>query len=196
MAEWLVVGLGNPGREYAMSPHNMGFMAVDLLAVRHGIRIARKSSRALVGSGEIAGKAVVLAKPQTYMNLSGEPVKPLLEMGAMTPANVIVVYDDHDLPWKFLRIRPRGSAGGHHGVESVIAHLGTNGFARVRLGICPGSGRATPEFLLKPFRREQKEELEGFLDQAAQAVESIISEGVVTAMTKYNSSRPRLQEEE
>ena len=122
MAEWLVVGLGNPGREYALSPHNLGFMVIDRLAERNAIRIARKLSRALVGGGEICGKAVLLAKPQTYMNLSGESVKPLLEMGSMTAANLIVVYDDNDLPWKNLRIRPRGSAGGHHGMESVTVN--------------------------------------------------------------------------
>ena len=109
---------------------------------------------------------------------------------------MIVVYDDHDLPWKTLRIRPRGSAGGHHGMESVIGSLGATEFTRVRLGINPGTGRAEPEFLLKPFRRGQRKELDDFLDHAAQAVASIISEGVEMAMTKFNSPRPRSKSEE
>ncbi len=196
MVEWLVVGLGNPGQEYAMSPHNVGFMVIDRLAQRHGARVTRKISRALVGAGEIGGHSALLAKPQTYMNLSGEAVEPLLKKNSLTAANLIVVYDDHDLPWKTLRIRPRGSAGGHHGMESVIGSLGVTEFTRVRLGINFGSGRAKPEFLLKPFRRGQRKELGDFLDHAAQAVASIISEGVEMAMTKFNSPRLRSKSEE
>lgn len=186
MAEFLVVGLGNPGKEYAQSPHNIGFLVVDRLAEGCGARVKSRYSRALVGQVSIAGAAVVLAKPQTFMNLSGESVQPLLEKNGLTAAELIVVYDDHDLPWQGLRIRPRGSAGGHHGMESVIRSIGTTEFTRVRLGIDFGRGRAEPEYLLTPLRREQREQLDGFLDYAAQAVVSIISEGVDMAMTKYN----------
>ncbi len=186
MADWLVVGLGNPGAEYEASPHNIGFMVLDRLAERAGIRMSRKECRARLGGGQVGGKPVLLAKPQTYMNLSGESVQPLLMKNELAPERLIVVYDDHDLPWTALRIRPRGSAGGHHGMESVMRSIGTNEFARVRLGIDTGRGRADPDFLLRPFRREQREELDGLLDLAAQAVESIISEGVVMAMTKFN----------
>jgi PTH1 family peptidyl-tRNA hydrolase len=184
--QWLVVGLGNPGEEYAQSPHNAGFLVVDRLGERSGARVTRKDCRALVGQARIAGEAALLAKPQTFMNLSGEAVRGLLVKNELTPANLVVVYDDHDLPWLSLRIRPRGSAGGHHGMESVIRVIGTQEFIRVRLGIDPGCGRATPDFLLQPFRREQRKELDAFLDYGAQAVESIISEGVDMAMTKYN----------
>jgi PTH1 family peptidyl-tRNA hydrolase len=186
MVEWLVVGLGNPGEEYAGSPHNVGFMVIDRLAEGCGARVRRKDSRALVGRVEIDGVPVLLAKPQTFMNLSGESVAPLVEKNSLTPDRLIVVYDDHDLPWLALRIRPRGSAGGHHGMESVIRAVGTTEFARVRLGIDFGRGRAEPEFLLKPFRREQRKQLDDFLDYAAQAVVSMISEGVEMAMTKFN----------
>lgn len=186
MVEWLVVGLGNPGEEYRQSPHNIGFMVVDRLAEGCGARVRRKDSRALVGRAAIGSTAVLLAKPQTYMNLSGEAVKPLLEKNSLTAERLIVVYDDHDLPWTALRIRPRGSAGGHHGMESVIRSIGTTEFTRVRLGIDSTRGRAEPEYLLKPLRREQRIELDDFLDYAAQAVGSIISEGVEMAMTKFN----------
>ena len=184
--EWLVVGLGNPGKEYAQSPHNIGFMVIDRLAEGCGGSVKRKNSRALTGQVTIADQALLLAKPQTFMNLSGESVEPLLQKNSIGPSGLIVVYDDHDLPWQALRIRPRGSAGGHHGMESVIRSIGTTEFTRVRLGIDFGRGRAEPEYLLKPLGREQRRQLDDFLDFAAQAVVSIISEGVAMAMTKYN----------
>lgn len=186
MVDWLVVGLGNPGEEYARSPHNAGFMTVDRLAERCGGRVKRKDSRALVGQVSIGGVVALLAKPQTFMNLSGESVKPLLAKNALAADRLVVIYDDHDLPWESLRIRPRGSAGGHHGMESVIRCLGTNEFIRMRLGVGFDRGRAEPDYLLQPFRREQRSRLDGFLDYAAQAAESIISEGVETAMTRFN----------
>jgi PTH1 family peptidyl-tRNA hydrolase len=187
MLDWLIVGLGNPDPEYARSPHNIGFMVIDALAEKYGARVTRKDSRALTGPADIEGRKVLLAKPQTYMNLSGVSVRPLLEKNELTPANLIVVYDDHDLAWTSLRIRHSGSAGGHHGMESVIGCIGTKEFTRVRLGIDPGgTKRAEPEYLLKPLRREQLKELDGFLDYAAQAVVSIISEGAEKAMTRFN----------
>ncbi len=186
MVEWLVVGLGNPGEEYEHSPHNAGFMVIDRLAEGCGARVKRKDSRALVGQALIGSVPVLLVKPQTFMNLSGESVKPLLEKNSVPAERMIVVYDDHDLPWLSLRIRPNGSAGGHHGMESVIRCVGTTEFCRVRLGIDFGRGRADPDYLLRPFRREQRSQLDDFLDYGAQAVGSIISEGVEKAMTKYN----------
>jgi peptidyl-tRNA hydrolase, PTH1 family len=197
MSDWLVVGLGNPDPEYALSPHNIGFMVIDRLAERYGARVTRKDSRALTGPAGIEGERVLLAKPQTYMNLSGGSVRPLLEKHELTPANLVVVYDDHDLLWTGLRIRLAGSAGGHHGMESVIDCIGTNEFTRVRLGIDPGgTKRAEPEYLLKPLRREQLKELGDFLDYAAQAVVSIISEGAGKAMTKFNRRAQGEKEDE
>jgi PTH1 family peptidyl-tRNA hydrolase len=196
MIQFLVVGLGNPGRRYARSPHNIGFMVVERLAERESIRMNRKECQALVGSGEIQGTPALLAEPQTYMNLSGVSVRSLMEKYSFTAQDLIVIYDDHDLPWTALRIRPSGSAGGHHGMESVIASLGATEFVRMRVGISPGSGKADPQFLLKPFRREHRKPLGDLLDYAAQAVASIMSEGVEKAMTKFNRRAPGSQSEE
>jgi PTH1 family peptidyl-tRNA hydrolase len=193
----LVVGLGNPGEEYANTPHNLGFLVVDRLAAHHAIRVSRRDSRALVGAGEIGGQSVMLAKPQTFMNLSGTSVKPLLEKHEMTPQDLVLVYDELDLPWTALRIKPRGSSANHNGVESVIQSLGTKDFARVRLGIHPGHPiRDGADFVLSPFRRRQEKELDELTGYAADAVSSIIAEGVEKAMTKFNRRAPGLQTEE
>src|SRR5712691_5269066 len=135
---YLVVGLGNPGAEYENTPHNLGFRVIDLLAERHSIRVNRRDSKALAGVGEIAGKPVMLAKPQTFMNLSGTSVAPLMEKHGLGLADLIVVWDELNLPWGGLRILKNGSAGGHNGAESVIGSLGSREFVRVRLGIHPG----------------------------------------------------------
>jgi len=184
---YLVVGLGNPGNEYAKTPHNMGFRVVDLLAERNSIRVSRNDSKALVGVGEIAQKAVMLAKPQTFMNLSGTSVAPLIEKHGLTAADLILVYDELDLPWGEMRIKLRGSAAGHHGPESVIEKLGTKEFIRVRLGVNPGYKiRDGAEYLLAPIKRSQWKEADELAARGAQAVESIIAEGVEKAMTTYN----------
>lgn len=182
----LVVGLGNPGRRYENTPHNLGFMVVDLLAERHGIRVRQKDCSALVGAGTVEGNRVVLAKPQTYMNASGRSVRALLESRALSPADMILVYDDLDLPWTAVRIRAKGSAGGHHGVESVSGEIGSADFSRVRLGIAGYRVQDGAEFVLAPFKRAQKKELDEVLDHASAAVASIISEGVEKAMTMFN----------
>ena len=124
--DWLIVGLGNPGPEYEYTAHNLGFLVVDLTAERNRIKVGRKDSMALVGNGAIAGKRVLLAKPQTYMNVSGPSVKGLLAKHELKPEQLLLIYDELDLPWQSLRIRPKGSAGGHHGVESVIRAIGSN----------------------------------------------------------------------
>ena len=120
---FLVAGLGNPGEEYALTPHNLGFLTVDRLAERHGIRVTRKDSKALVGVGEIDGREVMLAKPQTFMNLSGTSLAPLMEKHGIALGRLVVVYDELDLPWMALRIKPKGSAAGHNGMKSVIQQL-------------------------------------------------------------------------
>ena len=193
----LVVGLGNPGPEYAQTPHNLGFLVVDRLAENHSIRVTRRDSRALVGIGEISGQPVMLAKPQTFMNLSGTSVAPLLEKHELTPQDLVLVYDELDLPWTSLRIKPKGSSANHNGVESVIRSLGTKDFARVRLGIHPGHPiRDGADFVLSPFRRPQEKELDELVGYAADAVRSIIAEGVEKAMTKFNRRAPGLPTEE
>jgi len=194
---FLVAGLGNPGEEYALTPHNLGFLTVDRLAERHGIRVTRKDSKALVGVGEVDGQAVMLAKPQTFMNLSGTSLAPLMEKHSIEPGRLVVVYDELDLGWMALRIKPKGSAAGHNGMKSVISSLKTSEIVRVRLGIHPGRPLDSgTEYLLAPMRRRQQKELDEFIDYAADAVRAIIAEGVAKAMTKYNRRAPGLQEEE
>lgn len=185
---FLVVGLGNPGEKYAETPHNLGFLAVDRLAARHSIRLTRKENQALVGQGQIAGKPAMLAKPQTFMNLSGVAVKPLLEkIEGTAAADLILVYDELDLPWGAIRIRPKGSAAGHNGVKDVIAKLATQEFPRVRLGVNPGHPVPSgADYLLSRLTRQQTQELDPLLDLAADAVESIIAEGVGMSMTRFN----------
>lgn len=198
---FLVAGLGNPGEQYAATPHNLGFLVVDRLAARHAIRVTRKECQALVGQGNIGGRQILLAKPQTFMNLSGLAIKPLLEKNELLPSDLILVYDELDLPWGELRVRPKGSAAGHNGAKDVIARLGTQDFPRVRLGVHPGhplssngkSGGA--DYLLSRFTRQQNETLDEFIDLAADATESIIAEGVALSMTRFNG-RARSSKEE
>ena len=187
MREMLIAGLGNPGREYEHTPHNIGFMVLDALAAANNIRVTRKENSALVGLGVVAGKAVVLAKPQTFMNLSGPSVRGLLERYELEAKSLLLVYDELDLPWTALKIKPKGSAAGHNGIKSVISSLGTNEFPRIRLGIHPGHLiRSGADFVLSPFKRSQQKELEEVVDRARSAVESIIADGVEKAMTKFN----------
>ena len=194
---WLVVGLGNPGPEYENTYHNLGFRVADRLAERNRIRVNRPECSALAGEGEISGRPVVIAKPQTFMNLSGTVVRRLMEKRSIGADRLVLVFDELALDWGSLRIRPKGSAGGHHGVEHVISAVGTNEFARVRLGIHPGhpvsDGAA---YVLAPIKRAQREELDGLLDLAAQAVESIIAEGVEMSMTKFNRRAQGARQEE
>jgi PTH1 family peptidyl-tRNA hydrolase len=193
----LVVGLGNPGEQYEDTAHNLGFRVVDRLGERNGIQIRRKDCRALVGNGNIAGQRVLLAKPQTFMNVSGEAVNGLLVKHEISPADLILIYDELDLPWRSLRIRPNGSAAGHRGVDSIIRDVGTKDFPRVRLGIHGGRREKDADrIVLANLKRAQREELDELLDYASQAVESIIAEGVEKSMTKFNRRAPGLQEEE
>ena len=193
---WLIVGLGNPGPQYERTYHNLGFLAIDRLAERNGLRVSRTDSKALLGVGTIQGQDVLLAKPQTFMNLSGTAVKALVDKHAVEFGNVLVVYDDLDLPWTGLRIRPGGSAGGHHGIEDVVKRLGSQDFPRVRLGIDPGHPRNGTEFVLSQIKKAQLGDLDELLDHAAAATESILAEGVIKAMTKFNRRARGLTKEE
>lgn len=195
--EFVVVGLGNPGPEYASTPHNLGFLTVDRLAARHAVRVGRLECRAEVGLGLVEAKPVLLAKPQTFMNLSGQSVKGLLEKYALKPERLVLVYDELDLPWLSIRVRPKGSAGGHHGVEDVIRVLGSDEFPRIRLGIHPDHPvRDGAKFVLAPFKGGQKKEMDELLDAASAAVESIITQGVEKAMAAHNRRAPGQQREE
>lgn len=192
----LIVGLGNPGEEYENTPHNLGFLVIDRLAGSHAIRVSRKENTSLVGLGEIRGKQVALAKPQTYMNLSGPAVRGLLERYGLEPGRLIVVYDELDLPWGSLRIRLKGSAAGHNGVKSLIGSLGTNEFTRIRLGIDTGSPAKGAQVVLGQFKRAQKQDVEDTVIRAAEAVEFILAEGAAQAMTKFNRRAQGLKTEE
>jgi PTH1 family peptidyl-tRNA hydrolase len=193
MADFLIVGLGNPGAEYENTPHNLGFRVMD----RFGFRLNRKENMSFVGHGTIREREVVLAKPQTFMNLSGPSVKGLLERYELTPGRLILVYDELALPWKEIRIRPKGSAAGHNGVKSVIASLGTDEFIRVRLGFKPdhpiGDGA---KFVLSPFKKAQMQEVEEIVARGCAAVESIIADGVEKSMTIFNRRAGGLKQEE
>jgi peptidyl-tRNA hydrolase, PTH1 family len=193
----LVVGLGNPGEKYELTAHNLGFLVVDRVAERNRIDVGRKDCLALVGQGMVAGKKVLLAKPQTYMNESGQSVQSLLVKNEIAPQDLVLVYDELDLPWQAVRIRPNGSAAGHRGVGSVIQCVGTKDFPRVRLGVHGGRREKDgAQIVLAKLKRAHKEELDELLDYASQAVESIIAEGVEKSMAKFNRRAPGLNEEE
>ena len=199
MAEFekLIVGLGNPGERYESTAHNIGFLVVDRLAERNGIKVARKDCMALVGQGSIAGRKAMLAKPQTFMNASGPSVQGLLVKFEIPVEDLIVVYDELDLPWTSLRIRPNGSSAGHRGMQSVIESVGSQQFPRVRLGVHGGRREKDgAQIVLARFKRAHKQELDELLDYASQAVESIIAEGVEKSMTKFNRRAQGLNEEE
>ena len=183
----LIVGLGNPGIEYAWTPHNLGFLVVDKLAERAGIRVTRPEAKSYVGLGNIAGHEVVLAKPQTMMNLSGLAVRELLGRAACEPSDVIVICDDIALPWGMLRVRGRGSAGGHNGLKSVIGALGTIEFPRVRLGVQPEELRGDlREYVLRQIRRDEEDLVAEEIEQGAEAVNVLVTEGIAAAMNRFN----------
>ena len=193
----LVVGLGNPGKEYESTAHNLGFMVIDTLAERSGISIGRRDCQAFVGQGMVAGHKVLLAKPQTFMNLSGESVQGLLVKNEIAAGDLILVYDELDLPWQSVRIRPNGSAAGHRGMDSVIRCVGTKNFPRVRLGVHGGRREKDgAQIVLAKLKRAHRQELDELLDYASEAVESIIAEGVEKSMAKYNRRAQGLNEEE
>ena len=185
----LIVGLGNPGLEYALSPHNLGFMAVDRLAEGCGAKVAKREAQSLTGKGTLAGQAVLLAKPQTYMNLSGAAVARLLARYSIEPEEMVVLFDDLDLPLGMIRIRRQGTAGGHNGMKSIIGAIQADEFVRVRMGIQPDSNspleEATP-YLLGKFRRREWEAVSDLLDQAVDAVHMILREGPRKAMNRFN----------
>lgn len=183
----LIVGLGNPGPEYEFTPHNLGFLAMDALARRGGIRVTRPEAKSYVGLGTVAGNEVVLAKPQTMMNLSGAAVRMLLEKYECNATEMIVLSDEAVLPWGMLRIRERGSAGGHNGLKSIIASIGTNEFIRVRMGVKPEYPlEDMADYVLGTMRKPEREIAAQMTGDAADAVELILSEGVGKAMSRFN----------
>ncbi len=188
----LVVGLGNPGRIYDNSRHNLGFRCINRFARDHGIRFEKQRSKSRVGFGRVDGESVILAKPQTFMNLSGESVGPLVQYYRIGLEDLLVIYDDVDLPLGTLRIREKGGAAGHNGMKSIIQHLGSQAFPRIRVGIRPPedtetTSPRTPEFVLGRFSAEERRVVEQVCPVAAEAIESVLIDGIATAMNKYNS---------
>jgi PTH1 family peptidyl-tRNA hydrolase len=183
----LIAGLGNPGSEYHRTPHNLGFMAVDRLAHECGLELAHREAQALTACARIDGLEVLLAKPQTYMNLSGMAVARLVEKYGLEVSDLIVLVDDADLPLGSLRIRPRGSAGGHKGMKSVIGALDSGDFVRVRMGVKPDQPiEDMVSYVLGRFRDPDLETVAEMLDQACEAVHVILREGSQKAMNRFN----------
>lgn len=191
-----IAGLGNPGMRYEATPHNFGFLIVDELARRHAIRVSKHESAALVGSGHIRNKTVVLVKPQTFMNNSGVAIGHVLRYRNLTNHDLVVVYDELDLPWTALRIKKNGSAAGHNGVKSIIAALKTEIFVRVRVGIHPDHTVDAVQYVLAPFERELRNDVEEMVSYTADAIESIVADGANRAMAKYNRRARGIQKEE
>ena len=183
----LIVGLGNPDPEYQWTPHNLGFMAVDELANRNGIHVERPEGKALAGRGKIAGEDVILAKPQTYMNLSGISVRELLEKYELDVKDLLVLWDEAQLPLGTIRIHPDGSAGSHNGAKSVIGSIGTQEFARLRLGCGPDHPlNSRKEYVLRPMKKAELEIASEMIGEAGDAVEMILKQGIDAAMNQYN----------
>jgi PTH1 family peptidyl-tRNA hydrolase len=192
----LIIGLGNPGIEYQFTPHNLGFLTVDKIADEIGIQIRNRQCRALTARVMIAGEPALLAKPETYMNLSGLSVAELVvEHQVDVTRDLIVIYDELDLPLGTIRIRQRGSSAGHNGMESILGALGTDEFLRIRLGIAPDR-KVTDgvKYVLTPFRKAQFELVDEVLDTAAQAVEVILKDGAAAAMNRFNRKNESAEE--
>jgi PTH1 family peptidyl-tRNA hydrolase len=189
----LIVGLGNPGPEYALTPHNAGFLAIDRIATICDVQVANRRGRALTARTKLAGHDVLLAKPETFMNLSGLSVAALLRELELGVEDLIVLYDELAIPLGTIRIRERGSAAGHNGVKSISGELGTEEWTRIRIGVGKPpteTGRAVKsggkDFLLAPMRKQQFQELDEVLDQAVRAVEAVMTKGVSAAMNEFN----------
>jgi PTH1 family peptidyl-tRNA hydrolase len=184
----LIVGLGNPGIEYQFTPHNMGFLTIDRIAGECGVEVRNRHCRALTARAVIGSESVLLAKPETFMNLSGISVRELVAKHEVrSEADLIVIYDELDLPWGAIRIRQRGSSAGHNGMESVIGALGTEEFLRIRLGVAPERKIAdSMSYLLAPFRKAQLKQVDEVVDKAAEAVNVILTEGPAAAMNRFN----------
>jgi peptidyl-tRNA hydrolase, PTH1 family len=191
----LIVGLGNPGPEYEWTPHNLGFLAVDALAEQSGIRVTRPEAKAHVGRGEFAAEEVILAKPQTFMNLSGVSVRMLLDTYELDPAQMMVLVDDVDLPWGSLRIRERGSAGTHNGLKSIVNSIGTQEFLRIRLGVGPEKAwGGLRDYVLGKMGSAEREMAAHVVADAVEAIRVICTEGVGKAMSQFNRKAPPAEE--
>ncbi len=182
----LIAGLGNPGARYARSRHNIGFMIADRFAKEHEVRSLRRRFNAEVAEGEVAGKRVMVIKPQTFMNSSGDAVAKVAKFYKIAPQDLLVIYDDLDLPLGKLRLRPRGSAGGHHGMESIIARIGTTDFPRLRVGIGRPNPDADIDHVLGEFDQEEFRVMKETLERGVQAIDVWLASGITRAMNEFN----------
>ena len=194
----LIVGLGNPGIEYQFTPHNLGFLTIDRIANDCGVEVRNRQCRALTARAEIGGEQILLAKPETFMNLSGMSVRELaIKHEIRTESDLIVIYDELDLPLGTIRIRQRGSSAGHNGMKSVIAAMASQEFLRIRLGVAPDRKIADGvKFVLTPFRKAQLKKVDELLDIAAEAVNVILKEGPAAAMNRFNRKAEAESEED
>lgn len=189
---YIIVGLGNPTREYDKTRHNVGFSVIDVLADRIGIDVSEKKHRALCGKGMLEGQKVILAKPQTFMNLSGESVRAMVDFYKVSPDEVIIIYDDISLEPGQLRIRTKGSAGGHNGIKNIIAHLGTQEFPRIKVGVGEKPKYMDlADYVLSRFSKGEQELMDDAFREAADAVAMMISEGMDAAMNHFNAKKTR-----
>lgn len=189
MERFLIAGLGNPGREYAGNRHNVGFRCIERFAAVHGLSFSKRQKKARVALGTVDDHPLVLARPRTFMNKSGQAVAPLVRFYKIPLERVLLIYDDLDLPLGTTRLRPSGGSGGHRGVRSVIQQLGSQAFARLRIGIGRPPGRMDPaDYVLQDFSAEEEELLDEVLEQTVDAIEAWLDQGIEAAMSRYNSS--------
>lgn len=194
---YLIMGLGNPGKQYKKTRHNIGFEAVNKIAAKYNISLDQKKHKALLGSGYIDGQKVLLAQPQTFMNLSGESLHEIMSYFKVTMDDLILIYDDISLPLGELRIRKKGSAGGHNGVKSIIQHGGTDNFLRIKVGVEEKpSGWDLADYVLSQFRKEDDKLISETLDIIVGAVTTIVNDDVDKAMNQYNKKRNTEKEEQ
>ncbi|MEI5909496.1 aminoacyl-tRNA hydrolase [Bacillus spongiae] len=183
----LIVGLGNPGSQFKDTRHNIGFEVIDELAKRHNVKLDQSKFKAQYSVIHVNGQKIMLLKPLTYMNLSGESIRPMMDYFDVNNENLTVIYDDLDLPVGKIRLRQKGSAGGHNGMKSTIAHLGTQQFNRIRIGINrPNNGMSVPNYVLGKFSKEESAELSHVIDACANACEDWFSKSFVEVMNSYN----------
>lgn len=183
---YIIVGLGNPGKKYENTRHNMGFLAVDVLAEKYDIKINKIKFKSLVGEGRIAGEKVVLAKPQTYMNLSGEAVREIVDFYKIEPQQLIVIYDDIDIETGAIRIRKKGSAGTHNGMRNILYQIRTEDFPRIRVGIGSGKHENLINYVIGGVSKEERSMLEESITKAAESAACIVEKGIEKAMNEYN----------
>jgi PTH1 family peptidyl-tRNA hydrolase len=183
----LIVGLGNPGPRYAATRHNVGWMVLDAFAAKHGFTFDKNAHKGLLAEGRYGGEKIALLKPQTFMNLSGQSVAPAARWYKVEPQEMLVLYDDLDLPPGKLRLREKGSSGGHNGMKSIIADTGSQDFPRLRIGIGrPAPGWSVPDWVLAPFTKEEQPLIARVVERAVGALEEILTVGFTKAMNTYN----------